>query len=128
MTTTLTYGRKKPSTGDRGSTFFGNLEDNITLDDAHSHDGNDSVKVTTKNLTRSTVAVTNSGWSSSGVMYRKLVTLTTGWTLGACDVRFFLNGGTLTKNEIFPTCEWVTSGTFYLYMPVNDQAVDVLLT
>ena len=126
MTTTLTYGHKKPSTGDRGSTFFTNLEDNITQDDAHTHDGTTSAVIDAKNITKSTVSVTNSGWSSSGVLYRKSVTMTSGFTFGSTNLRFFLNGGSYTGNEIFPTIEKINATSFYLYMPVSNQAVDVL--
>lgn len=46
MATTLAHGRKRPVTGDPGSTWFPALEDNVTLDDAHDHDGTDSAQLT----------------------------------------------------------------------------------
>lgn len=44
--TTLTYGFKRPATGDQGSVWFPAMEDNITRLDAHDHDGTDSAQLT----------------------------------------------------------------------------------
>jgi hypothetical protein len=125
MGTTLTYGRKRPADGDRGSSFWDSLKDNITLDDAHDHDGTDSPALYTKGITPGTSAVTNSGWTADGAWYYKTVTMPTGWTWGSCQMSFFLNSD---GNQIHPYTVKVNSTSYKLYMPVSNYAVDVLYT
>ncbi len=126
MGSTLTYGRKRPDDLDKGSYFFDALRDNITTDDAHDHDGANSASLSSYNMATGSVAVTNSGWSASGVIYRKSVTLAAGYTWGNCNIRFFINGGTNDEEEFFPKTEYINATSFYLYMPMNNQAVTVL--
>ncbi len=123
---TLTYGRKRPDNGDKGSAFWDALRANITLDDAHTHDGLDSPLIPASNLTKGSVAVTNSGWSADGTLYRKLVTCPGDFTFAGSVVRYFLNGGDDGGNEFYPKTLKASGTTFYLYMPVNDQAVDIV--
>jgi hypothetical protein len=61
-------------------------------------------------------------------MYRKSVAVPGGYVFGTANMRFYLNGGTYDGEEIFPTTEKIDSSNFYLYMPVNNQAVDVKFT
>jgi len=78
MSTTLTYGRKRPDDGDRGSTFFDDLENNITLDDAHDHDGTDSPLLPTSSFINTTQAIASGPWAAvSGKpgLYKQTVTL-----------------------------------------------------
>lgn len=125
MATTLTYGRVRPADGDTGATFWDNLKDNITLDDAHDHDGTDSAVLYTKGITPGTSTVTNSGWTADGTWYYKTITMPSGWTWGNCQMSFFLNA---TNAQIFPKLVYVGSTQYKLYMPVSDAAVDVLYT
>lgn len=125
---TLTYGTKKPETGDRGAVFFPALADNATAHDAHTHDGVTSALILSKNLTRGSVAVDAISWSASGSRYRQTVTVPTGHSLASSVPMFLLNGGTLAGNRIYPDYEKISNTSFYLYMPVNDQAVDCIFT
>jgi hypothetical protein len=124
----LTYGRKKPEAGDKGRAFFPALAANAVLDDAHTHDGNDSAPIPASNLTRGARAVTGTGWSASGVMYRKLVTFPGDYTWGACQIQCFLSGGDDDAQECHPKLERASSTTFYVYMPVDNQALNFLFT
>lgn len=120
---TLTYGRKKPEDGDKGSQFWDALADNVTLDDGHDHDGSDSAQISSKNLTRGSVAVTSSGWSADGTRFRKTVTVPSGWSLATSAPIFLLNS---SGNRIYPHYEKITTTSFYLYMPVDNLAVDCI--
>ena len=126
---TLTYGRKRPANGDSGSTVFDALADNITLDDAHDHDGTDSQRITSSNLTRATISVTGTGWSAEAHgTYSKTVTLTGAYTWGACSIQVFCSGGDDDGVQIHPKMVKLTSTTFDVYLLVDDQALSVVVT
>lgn len=120
---TLTYGRKKPASGDRGNQFWPALEDNIDLDDAHSHDGADSAPIPSKNLTRGSVAVSASSWVADGTRFKKTVTVASGYSLATSAPVFLLNA---TGDRIYPDYAKINNTSFTLYMPFDDKAVDVL--
>lgn len=48
---TLTYGRQKPENGDNSSTWYPALAANVSLDDAHTHDGVTSAAIPFANVT-----------------------------------------------------------------------------
>lgn len=68
--TTLTYGLKRPATGDLGSVWFPAIEGNITQLDAHSHNGVDSPQLTNTGIA-SAAAITRSKLAT-GTAYRIL--------------------------------------------------------
>jgi hypothetical protein len=55
-------------------------------------------------------------------LFRKLVTVATGYTWGSSSIVCQLNSD---GSIIYPTLEKVNATTFYLYMPVDNVAVDV---
>jgi hypothetical protein len=70
MPTTLTYGRKKPVDGDDSAVWFDAIEDNTERDDAHSHDGVDSPKLSGTAIDKEDVVVKSTGdWSGSAGSY-----------------------------------------------------------
>jgi len=78
---TLTYGRKKPEDNDVGSPVFDALENNITLDDAHTHNGTNSSKLTISSLTRTTQAIASGSWAAAADgtgRYKQTVTIAGG--------------------------------------------------
>jgi len=124
MPTTLTYGFKKPIDGERN--FWGSLEDNITRLDAHAHDGVDSAKISTKNLTKGSVDIASGSWSAttdqSGT-YDQTITLPTGFTVDETIMKFIVDGGTEDGDQIFPTWEKASSTTVKVY--INDNTLDL---
>lgn len=73
MTTTTTYGYKKPQSGDRGSTVFTALEFNIDRVDQHSHDGVDSPRLGPESSAALSVALSPTwvtGSAAEGVYYQ----------------------------------------------------------
>lgn len=136
MATTLSFGYQMPDRGDKGDPVFDALEANITQTNVHKHNGTNSDRVDSYNLTRgTTVAVTNTGWTGpdGAGLYTKTVTFPTGFTTAngsdykKASVRFYLNGAVLgaDKTEVFPKYLYASATTFTLYSPVNNQAYDV---
>jgi len=123
---TLTYGRKKPDTGDPGSTFFPALEDNIDLNDAHSHDGVDSVKLTSYNITAGTITgISGADWvAQGGGRYRATVNLPAGFNW---DTAFIQCRDTGNGSIINPTIEKVSTTQMYIYVNDNTLTVGVRL-
>ena len=127
---TLTYGRKRPQDLDPGSVFWDALADNVTIDDAHDHDGIDSARILTSNLTRGSVAVPASGWSAQQAdgSYRYTVTMPGAHTWGSCKVQVFYNGGSNDGAPLNATLVKISSTTFYLYAWTSNQAFTVHVT
>ena len=114
---TLTYGLKRPQTGDQGSTLFTALADNITRLDAHDHDGSDSAKLTAASIVAITQTVAAGSWlATSQGNYRQLITLP-----GSLD---FDEITVIIKNSsghiVHATIEKVSDTTYYVY--TNDNA------
>lgn len=63
---TLTYGYKKPQSGDRGPTVFPALEDNIQQLNDHNHDGSNSSKLSAASLGVTTQSILAANWVSLG--------------------------------------------------------------
>jgi hypothetical protein len=122
---TLAYGRKKPQNGDSGSIFWAALAANVVLDDAHTHNGTDSARLSGGDIQATTVELTNTGWTADGDRYWKLATLPGTFQFDNVMMRFLYNGGTYDGEELFPTTDKQTANTFRVYMPVNNQAVDI---
>lgn len=122
MSTTLSKGYKKPSTGDRGSVWFSNLEDNIDLVNSHEHDGTDGEKVKSKNITATTSAIASGDWGadSGGSTYSATVTFPTGVTFENHTMTFIDDA---TGDHIFPTVSKASVTT--MTVTVNDNTLDL---
>ena len=114
---TLTYGRKRPDDGDKGTLFFQALEDNIDLDDAHSHNGTDSPKLTAQSITAVTQTILAAAWSSSGSGYRQLVTMPGTLTWDTHIVEFRDDSD---DSKVFLDVTKVSANTYYVY--INDSS------
>jgi hypothetical protein len=131
MATTLSFGYVKPATGDKGAVVFTPLESNIQQVNDHKHNGSNSDRVDSSNLQREVVNVTAAGWAADGELFKKTVTFPAGFTAsngseyGKASIRFFFDGGTLDKNELFPKTVRLTDTTFELHSPVSSQAFNV---
>ena len=114
---TLSYGYKRPQTGDQGSTLFQALEDNITRLNDHDHDGSDSAQLTTSSVVATTQSISSGSWSATSQgNYRQLVTLP-----GSLDIDDI---GIIIKNSsghiVHATIEKVSDTTYYVY--TNDNS------
>jgi hypothetical protein len=75
----LSYGFKKPETGDKGSVFFPALAFDIQQLNDHTHNGSDSAKLTTLSSISTTKAISAASWSSlGGGMYSQRVAMPAG--------------------------------------------------
>jgi hypothetical protein len=124
MSTTLSKGYKKPDTGDRGSIWFKNLEDNIDRINSHDHDGTNSEKVTSKNIVATTSAIASGDWGADqgGSTYLATVTLASGVTFENHSLTFIddSNGA-----RLHPTVRKTSSTTFTV--SVNDNTLDITI-
>lgn len=68
MSSTLSYGFKKPSTGDRGSEWFKDLEDDIVQLNNHTHDGTfgNSSQINAINIVATKESLLPAGWVDLG--------------------------------------------------------------
>lgn len=74
MSTTLTYGYKRPNSGDKG--FWTDLEDNITQLNDHAHNGVNSSKLPLNSITTAVSTVTaTTGWTADGDIWKASVTI-----------------------------------------------------
>lgn len=62
----LSFGYKKPQTGDKGSIFFPALEFNIQRLNDHNHDGSNSNKLPASSIVGVNQTVLAAGWTDIG--------------------------------------------------------------
>lgn len=124
MSTTLTYGLKKPTTGDSGASLFADLEGNITQLDGHTHNGTDSAQLPAQSIAGVSQTISNASWSASGATghYRQLVTVASGFDFDEVQISFRLTG--TTGPYIYPTVERVSDTQYYVY--TTDNSLDYL--
>lgn len=125
MPTTLTYGMKKPIAGERGSTVFTALEDNITRADAHSHNGTDSARLNPKDFSKTHTTLASGDWvavAGQTGTYRQLLTVPSGYSVDDAIMKFYLSA---TGHPIYPSVEKASSTTAYVYINDNTLAVKV---
>ena len=128
MGTTLSKGYKLPATGDRGSSFFPNLEDNITLNNSHKHDGNDGEKINIKDLVKQSQTILAAAWGSDlgGSTYTQTITMPVGTTFDDTLKQFKISGGGDDGTVIYPTI--VKTGASAYSITVNDNTIAILVT
>ena len=120
MPVTLSKGYKLPQNGERG--WWQTLIDNWTRLNSHDHDGTDSEKISSANLSFTTQDLSASNWSSvGGGTYRQTVSLPAGMSFPAAVVNFYTDSG--TGHQVFPKVVKIDSSSYYVY--VNDNTVDL---
>jgi hypothetical protein len=121
MSTTLSYGFKLPDTGDRGASFFPDLEANIQQINDHTHNGVNSAPLAITAVVITTQNITSAGWTLvAGGIYKQTVTMPATLTYDAVSMEFRL---TSSKHQILPTIEKVSANTYDIF--INDNTVDV---
>lgn len=126
MSTTLSYGFVKPATGDKGSTFWGQLEGDIQQLNDHNHNGTNSVKLSAASAISTKQSISSGSWSSQGAgMYRQTITLPAALTnvSGIYDDYNILMRNAANGRPLVLTLEKVTSTTYYVY--INDNTLDL---
>lgn len=121
MSTVTSKGYRKPSTGDRG-TWFTDLEFNIDRVDAHNHNGTNSEKILTRDLTATTSTILNTDWGSDlgFSTYQATVTFPTGVVFENHSITFIDNN---TGDQVFPTVTKASATT--MNVQVNDNTLEL---
>lgn len=121
---TLTYGFKKPETGDKGTVFFPALEDNVDRLDSHSHNGTNSPKLSSENVDAYAQTIGAGSWASIGTdSYRMLVTMPVTLEFDKCTMLFLINSGAASGQVFYPTVSRQSANTYYIYS--CDGSIDV---
>lgn len=117
---TLSYGYKKPESGDRGSVFWPALEDDIQQLNDHSHSGVDSVKLTSSSVTAVVQTINSASWADQGGgTYKQTVTMPGGMAYDDYGIIFKLSAGDI----IHPTVVKLTASTYDVY--INDNTLTI---
>lgn len=121
---TLSYGYLKPQTGDKGSTFFPALEDDIQQLNDHIHDGITSAKLTAQSIIGVSDTIDHTDWvATSGGTYRQVVTMPPNTSFADYGMAFTISNGASSGSRIYPSIEKITNTTYYIY--TNDNAIDL---
>lgn len=122
---TLSNGYKLPEDGDRGSTFFPALEDNIQRLNDHTHDGNDSERLTALSFDTTTQSILSASWTPvSGGLYKQTITLPGSLQVDNITMEFFIASGSFINHKIYPNVEKISSTQYDIF--VNDNTIDLL--
>lgn len=119
---TLTFGFKKPTTGDRGAVFFPALEENIQKLNDHTHNGADSQAINSKDITpfKQTVAPT---WSPHGPQgYRTEITIPNGKLYDDFVITF---RDSATGAQLLLSTQKTSPTTYYVF--INDPSINLVV-
>lgn len=127
MSTTLSNGYKLPTAGDRGSSWFSDLEDNIVRVNSHDHDGINSEKLASSNIERQTSSLVAGNWTlvADGT-YKQTVSMPSGYTMTESTFKFQINSGADLGDIFYPVIDRLTDTSYDIF--INDNTVDVLVT
>lgn len=117
----LSYGVKKPETGDKGSVFFPALEDDMQYLNDHTHDGTQGAPIPATSIAPVKQSLLAADWVSDGAGgYRQLVTVANGKGFDDIDITFKDNA---TSQVLYLGTEKASSTSYYVYC--NDATIDV---
>ena len=120
---TLSYGYKRPQSGDRGNPFFTAMEDNIQRLNDHTHDGTDSAPLPAQSIMGISQNILAVNWVTYGGptgFYRQQVTVPAGFDFDEVGISFRLSTGAY----VFPTIERVSDTQYLIY--TNDNTLDYI--
>lgn len=125
MSTTLSKGYKRPDTGDRGSVFFPDLENNINLVNAHKHDGTDGEKVAAKDLVKASDTVLAASWGADlgGSTYTQSISMSGAATFDDAIMKVV---DSASGDIIYPTISKTGTNTYDI--TINDNTLTLVVT
>lgn len=112
MTVILSNGYKLPETGDFGNIWFTALEDNITRVNSHNHDGVNSEKISSVNITATTATIASGSFAASGNRFVASATVPSGQTIDTTQISF---RDPTTKESIYLEIEKTSSTQYNVY-------------
>lgn len=116
---TLSYGFKKPQSGDTGAALFTALELDVQKMNDHTHNGTDSALLTSSSLSVTTQSVLSGAWSAQGGgTYKQTVSMTGGLQFDDVNVSF---RESVSGNPLFLTVEKVSGTSYDVY--INDNSL-----
>jgi len=116
MATTLSYGFIQPQNGDKGSTWFPALNDNIQQLNDHTHDGVTSALLPSTSLTSGSVSIPAASWVLDVTgRYKQDVTVPAGYNMDDYAIIFKLSTGEI----IVPSITRLSGTTFRIFGPDN---------
>lgn len=119
---TLSFGFKKPQTGDKGSVFWPALELNFQKLNDHDHNGTNSKKIPASSVEIVTQAVSSAGWVDQGSgLYRQLVTMPGTMTFDTQQIGF--RDAASPNSPLYLGYEKVSANTYYVY--INDNTISL---
>lgn len=118
---------KIPETNDRGSIFCPAISESLTILDTHSHDGLNSPKISTKELTKPEIILQSANWTMDGGDYKQMVTLPAGYLYDNSHLKFIINSGADIGSEINPTVKKVGINTFEVFIMSNTVDLKVVV-
>ena len=121
MSTTLSYGYKLPTTGDRGPVVFPDLEDNIQQLNDHNHNGTNSSLISSASITAVTQTLLAGAWVlvADGI-YKQTVTLPGGLDYTKISIQF-LHG--TSGDRLWLGVNKVSATQYDVF--INDNSINV---
>lgn len=123
---TLTYGYKKPETGDAGASLWTALQDDIQRLNDHSHNGINSASLSSTALVAVTDNLESADWSAVGLPtghYKQTVVIPNGFNYDTVQIGFRKAS---TGEMVYPTVEKVSGTQFTVYTTDNTLDYTVL--
>jgi len=123
MSIDISFGYKLPEDGDKGSSFFDDLEHNISRVATHNHDNVNSSTLSTISITNTTTSISSANWAAvagKAGLYSQVVTTPGGITMGTKGIMFI----DATTGDFYTlSVEQVTTTSFRVY--INDNTIDL---
>lgn len=118
---TLGYGYKLPQAGDKGSTLWQALEDNITRLNGHNHDGVNSAKLSVQNFQSTKQTILAAAWvaATSPGHYMQVVTIPAGFTYDD----FVIDFRDATGRKIYPGISRIDNTSYTIFTLDNTLVV-----
>ena len=127
MSSTIANGYKLPADGDKGSTFFDDLESNITKISVHSHNGTDSEKLTATSVAAVSQAIAKGTWGAadSNGIFNQAVAMSSPLEFDEVSISIRIDeaGHADDKQIIHPTIIKTGTSTYTIY--VNDDSMSL---
>lgn len=115
---TLSYGFKKPQNLDEGDVVFPALETNWQRVNDHTHDGSNSAKINSRDITRTTVDVLSTNWSLvADGHYTQNITLPLSLNYDTVTLAFKLSTG----EQVYPSVSKVSTSVVKVDFDDNTQ-------